>query len=143
MNVGERHPDGQDLHPEDAADLREPQADGDGTLRQDISTVMVGLFKEHYGEGPTRCRTYLHPDLVIVVLGGGYSAVEQTLWEAGKWYEVRQARMLWQDSMQAKFIGTIEEQTGRKVAAFMSANRQDPDLAVEMFVLEAEHQLSD
>jgi uncharacterized protein YbcI len=142
MNEGERHPDGG-IHPEDAADLREPHEDGDGTLRQDISTVMVGLFKEHYGEGPTRCRTYLHPDLVIVVLGGGYSAAEQTLWEAGKWYEVRQARMLWQDSMQAKFIGTIEEQTGRKVAAFMSANRQDPDLAVEMFVLEAEHQLSD
>jgi len=143
MNDGEAQSDRQDLHPEDAADLREPHEDGDGTLRQDISTVMVGLYKEHYGEGPTRCRTYLHPDLVIVVLGGGYSAAEQTLWEAGKWYEVRQARLLWQDSMQAKFIGAIEEQTGRKVAAFMSANRQDPDLAVEMFVLEAEHQLSD
>ena len=143
MNDGDLHADGDGLHPEDAADLRESHEDGDGTLRQDISTVMVGLYKEHYGEGPTRCRTYLHPDLVIVVLGGGYSAAEQTLWEAGKWYEVRQARLLWQDSMQAKFIGAIEEQTGRKVAAFMSANRQDPDLAVEMFVLEAEHQLSD
>jgi uncharacterized protein YbcI len=143
MNDGELHADGDGLHPGDAADLREPHEDDDGTLRQDISTAMVGLYKEHYGEGPTRCRTYLHPDLVIVVLGGGYSAAEQTLWEAGKWYEVRQARLLWQDSMQAKFIGAIEEQTGRKVAAFMSANRQDPDLAVEMFVLEAEHQLSD
>jgi uncharacterized protein YbcI len=143
MNDGDLHADGDGLHPEDAADLRESHEDGDGTLRQDISTAMVGLYKEHYGEGPTRCRTYLHPDLVIVVLGGGYSAAEQTLWEAGKWYEVRQARLLWQDSMQAKFIGAIEEQTGRKVAAFMSANRQDPDLAVEMFVLEAEHQLSD
>jgi len=142
MSESDRHRDGG-IHPEDAADLREPHEDGDGTMRQDISTVMVGLYKEHYGEGPTRCRTYLHPDLVIVVLGGGYSAAEQTLWEAGKWYEVRQARLLWQDSMQAKFVDAIEEQTGREVAAFMSANRQDPDLAVEMFVLEAEHQLSD
>ena len=41
--------------------------------------------------------------------------------------------------MQAKFVDAIEELTERKVAAFMSANRQDPDLAVEMFVLEAEH----
>ena len=133
------HPDGQELHPEDAADLRESHEDGDGTLRQDISTAMVGLYKDHYGEGPTRCRTYLHPDLVIVVLGGGYSAAEQTLWEAGKWYEVRQARLLWQDSMQAKFVDVIKELTGREVSAFMSANRQDPDLAVEMFLLEAEH----
>jgi uncharacterized protein YbcI len=129
----------QELHPEDAADLRESHQEGHGTLRQDISTAMVGLYKQHFGEGPTRCTTYLHPELVIVVLGGGYSAAEQTLSEAGKWYEVRQARMVWQDSMQAKFVDAIEELTGRKVAAFMSANRQDPDLAVEMFVLEAEH----
>ena len=139
MNARDLHPDGQELHPEDAADLRESHEDGDGTLRQDISTAMVGLYKDHYGEGPTRCRTYLHPDLVIVVLGGGYSAAEQTLWEAGKWYEVRQARLLWQDSMQAKFVDVIKELTGREVSAFMSANRQDPDLAVEMFLLEAGH----
>ena len=56
--------------------------------------------------------------------------------EAGRWYEVRQARQLWQDSMQAKFVDEIEKLTERKVAAFMSANRQDPDLAVEIFVLE-------
>jgi uncharacterized protein YbcI len=129
----------QELHPGDAADMREPHEEGDGTLRQDISTAMVSLYKRHYGEGPTRCRTYLHPELVIVVLGGGYSAAEQTMLEAGKWYEVREARMVWQDSMQAKFVDVIEELTGHKVAAFMSANRQDPDLAVEMFVLETEH----
>ena len=129
----------QGLHPEDAADMREPHEEGDGTLRQDISTMMVGLYKHHYGEGPPRCRTYLHPDLVIVVLGGGYSAAEQTLFEAGKWHEVRQARLSWQDSMKAKFVDAIEGLTGRKVAAFMSANRQDPDLAVEMFVLDTEH----
>ncbi|MGH2974696.1 MAG: Na-translocating system protein MpsC family protein [Solirubrobacterales bacterium] len=138
MNGREPHPDAPELHPEDAADLRELREDGDGTLRQDISTAMVGLYKQHFGEGPTRCTTYLHPELVIVVLGGGYSAAEQTLWEAGKWHEVRQARLLWQDSMQAKFVGAIEELTGRTVAAFMSANRQDPDLAVEMFLLDAE-----
>ncbi len=139
MNGRDLHSDGLELHPEDAADLREFHEEGDGTLRQDISTAMVGLYKQHFGEGPTRCTTYLHPELVIVVLGGGYSAAEQTLLEAGKWHEVRQARLLWQDSMQAMFVDPIEELTGRTVAAFMSANRQDPDLAVEMFLLETEH----
>jgi hypothetical protein len=33
-------------------------------------------------------------------------------------------------------VTAIEGLTGRKVAAFMSANRQAPDFAVEMFVLE-------
>lgn len=72
--------------------MREPLADGQGTLRSDISTALVGLYKEHFGKGPTRCRTYLEPDLVVVILGEGYTAAEQTLFEAGKWYEVRNAR---------------------------------------------------
>jgi uncharacterized protein YbcI len=127
-----------ELHPEDAADMREPHGDGQGTLRSDISTALVGLYKEHFGKGPTRCQTYLEPDLVVVILGEGYTAGEQTLFDAGRWYEVRQARQIWQDSMQELFVTAIEELTGRKVSAFLSANRQDPDMAVELFVLERE-----
>ena len=130
--------EGQELHPEDAARMRAPLGDGQGTLRSDISTALVGLYKEHFGKGPTRCRTYLEPDLVVVILGEGYTAAEQTLFDAGKWYEVRSARQIWQDSMQVLFVDKIEELTGRKVSAFMSANRQDPDFAVELFVLEDE-----
>ena len=116
--------------------MRDPVEDGQGTLRQDISTALVGLYKEHFGKGPTRCQTYLEPNLVIVVLGEGYTASERTLFEAGKWHEVRSARQIWQDSMEALFVSAIEELTGRKVSAFLSANRQDPDLAVELFVLD-------
>ncbi len=130
--------EGHDLHPSDAADMREPHRDGGGPLRQDISNAIVGHYKQHMGKGPVRCRTYLEPDLVLVVLGEGYTASEQTLFDAGRWYEVRNTRLIWQDSMQERFVTTIEALTGRKVAAFMSANRQDPDLAVEMFVLESQ-----
>jgi uncharacterized protein YbcI len=126
------------LHPEDAAAMREPRADAHGALRQELSNAMVGLFKQFFGRGPTDCRTYLEPDLVIVVLGGGYTAAEQTLFEAGKWHEVRQARTAWQDSMELRFIETIERLTHRTVKAFLSANRQDADLTVELFVLEGE-----
>ena len=116
--------------------MREPLADGLGTLRADISTAIVGLYKKHFGKGPTHCRTYLEPDLVVVILGEGYTVGEGTLFEAGKWYDVRNARQIWQDSMQERFVETIEELTERKVKGFMSANRQDPDFAVELFVLE-------
>jgi uncharacterized protein YbcI len=124
------------MHPEDAARMREPVTGGEGALRDQISTAIVGLYKEHYGKGPTHCRTYLEPDLVIVVLGQGYTVSEQTMFEAGKWHEVRTARQVWQDSMEERFVATIEELTGRKVSAFLSANRQEPDLAVELFVLQ-------
>jgi uncharacterized protein YbcI len=39
--------------------------------------------------------------------------------------------------MKERFVETIEGLTGARVLAFMSANHQDPDLAVEMFVLES------
>jgi len=93
--------------------------------------------KENFGKGPLKCRTYLLPELVLVVLGGGYTAGEQALFEAGKWYEVRQARQSWKDTMEVRFIDKIEELTGQTVKAFMGANHQDPDLAVELFVLES------
>ncbi len=127
---------GSELHPEDEARMREHLPDGQGTLRADISTAIVGLYKKHYGKGPIHCRSYLEPDLVVVILGEGYTVAEQALFEAGKWYEVRQARQIWQDSMHERFVEKIEELTHRKVKAFLSANRQEPDYAVELFVLE-------
>ena len=124
--------------PEDSASLRATSEPGDGALSQEISNEIARLYKEHYGKGPLASRTYLQPELVVVVLGGGYTSGEQTLFDAGKWYEVRQTRQMWQDSMKVRFIDKIEELTGRKVKAFMSANHQDPDLAVELFVLDRE-----
>jgi uncharacterized protein YbcI len=124
------------LHPDDAAAMREPVTDGRGELRQQLSNAVVALFKQYFGRGPADCRTYLEPDLVIVVLTGGYTAAERTLFEAGKWHEVRQARMSWQDSMEVRFIDTIERLTERKVKAFLSANRQDVELTIELFALE-------
>ena len=123
---------------EPGGDLPEPAEEGGGTMRQDISREMVGLYKRYSGRGPVRCHTYLQRELVTVVLGGGYTAGEQTLFEDGKWHEVRRARQIWQDTMQERFVEMIERRTGRKVAAFMSANHQDPDLAVELFVLAGE-----
>ena len=126
-----------DLNSGETPETDEPGG-GDGALRQQISNAVVALYKQHYGKGPTRCRTYVQPELVVVVLGGGYTASEQTLFEGGRWYEVREARQHWQDTMRARFVETIEGLTARNVRAFMSANHQDPDFAVELFVLESE-----
>lgn len=126
------------LHPDDAAAMREPLTHAHGELRQQLSNAVVALFKQYFGRGPTSCRTYLEPNLVIFVLAGGYTPAEQTLFEAGKWYEVRQARIAWQDSMEVRFIDTIEGLTHRTVKAFLSANRQDAELTIELFVLEPE-----
>jgi hypothetical protein len=45
-------------------------------------------------------------------------------------------RRSFQQAMEDEFRRVVEEATGRKVIAYMSSIHVDPDLAVELFVLE-------
>lgn len=107
-----------------------------GEIAAKISTVFVQLLKEHADRGPTKCRTYFDDDLVIVLMRGGFSRLEDTLFEDGKFLDVRKMRHVFQDTMKGRFTETIERLTGREVAAFMSASHQHPDLQMEVFVLD-------
>ena len=124
-----------DIDADDAAAMRDADRQ-DGPLRQQLSNAIMALYKQYFGKGPTDCRAYLERDLVVLVLTGGYNAGEQTLFEDGKWHDVRRARLAWQDSMEERFTETIEQLTHRSVKAFMSASHQDPDVSVELFVLD-------
>jgi uncharacterized protein YbcI len=110
-----------------------PRAHGD--MLTAISDGMVGLLKEFYGRGPTRTKTYFEDDLVVCLLRGGFSRVEQTLLEGGRGSSVIQQRMDFQDLMRERFEGVIEDATGRHVIGFMSGNQQDPDIMCEVFIL--------
>jgi uncharacterized protein YbcI len=106
-----------------------------GDMLTAISDGMVGLLKEFYGRGPTRTKTYFEDDLVVCLLRGGFSRVEQTLLEGGRGSSVIQQRMDFQDLMRERFERVIEEATGRHVIGFMSGNQQDPDIMCEVFIL--------
>jgi uncharacterized protein YbcI len=96
---------------------------------------MVALLKEFYGRGPTRTKSYYEDDLVVCVLRGGFSRVEQTLLDGGRGAAVISQRMEFQDVMRERFDTVIEQATGRRVIGFMSGNQQDPDMMCEVFVL--------
>jgi uncharacterized protein YbcI len=100
-----------------------------------ISDGIVALLKEFYGRGPTRTRTYYEDDLVVCLLRGGFSRVEQTLLEGGRGASVIQQRMEFQDVMRERFQGVIERAVGRRVIGFMSGNQQHPDIMCEVFIL--------
>lgn len=108
-----------------------------GDVRTAISDGIVALLKEFYGRGPTRAKTYYDGDLVVCLLRGGYSRVEQTLLEGGRGAAVIQQRMAFQELMRPQFQRVVEEATGRHVIAFMSGNEQEPDLMCEIFVLDS------
>jgi uncharacterized protein YbcI len=106
-----------------------------GEVLTAVSDGIVALFKEYYGKGPTRTKTYYEDDLVICLLRGGFTRVEETLRDAGRGHEVILQRMAFQDVMRDRFESVIEEATGRRVIGFMSGNQQDPDMLCEIFVL--------
>jgi uncharacterized protein YbcI len=108
-----------------------------GAVLAGISTAMVQLMREATGKGPTQCKTYwAGPDIVLVVLGGGYLEAERTLYDAGHRAEVRATRQALQDVLEGRMRELIEAHVGRKVTAFLSAQHQDPELQVEIFMLE-------
>ena len=107
----------------------------DGDTRTAISDGMVALLKDYYGVGPSQAKTYYHDDLVVCLMRGGFTRVEQTLLEGGRTSAVIQQRMEFQEVMRDRFVAVIEDATGRQVVGFMSGNQQDPDMICEVFVL--------
>ncbi len=106
-----------------------------GDVLTAISDGMVALLKEFYGRGPTRAKSYYEDDLVVCVLRGGFSRVEETLLDGGRGQAVIQQRMEFQEVMRERFTEVIEGATGRVVIGFMSGNQQHPDLMCEVFIL--------
>jgi uncharacterized protein YbcI len=106
-----------------------------GDVLTAISDGIVALLKEFYGRGPTRTKSYYEDDLVVCLLRGGFTRVEQTLLEGGRGPAVIQQRMEFQELMRERFVAVIERATGRRVIGFMSGNQQHPDIMCEVFIL--------
>jgi uncharacterized protein YbcI len=72
----------------------------------------------------------------VSILRGGFTRVERTLVDTGQLESVYQMRRSFQQAMEEEFRNVVEEATGRKVIAYMSSIHINPDLAIELFVLE-------
>ena len=101
-----------------------------------ISEGIVAVQKEFYGRGPTRTKTYFEDDVVVCLMRGGFSRVEQSLLEGGRGASVIRQRMDFQELMRERFERVIEDATDRRVIGFMSGNQQDPDIMCEVFILD-------
>ena len=117
------------------SDLFNDPVTAEGDVRTAISDGMVALLKAYYGRGPEQAKTYLTDDLVVCLLRGGFTPVEQTLKEGGHGEDVIRQRMAFQDVMRDRFARVVEDATGRRVVGYMSGNQQDPDMICEVFVL--------
>jgi uncharacterized protein YbcI len=83
----------------------------------------------------TSSQSYYQDDLVVCILRGGYTQVEQTLRDGVRGSAVIEQRMQFQELMRERFEAVIEKATDRPVIGFMSGNQQDPDMMCEVFIL--------
>jgi uncharacterized protein YbcI len=101
-----------------------------------ISNAIRQLVAEYTGRGPSRARTSIRDNVVVVLLEDTLTKGERRLVTKGRDHRVIDIRREFQDAMREDAIASVEEITGRTVAAFMSANHIDPDLAAEVFILQ-------
>lgn len=107
-------------------------------MRARISSEVVRLYAHFYGRGPTRAQTHVAEDHVLTVLEDVLTPAERTLVAAGRGDHVRQTRRIFQETLREPFIAVVEEATGRRVRAFLSQTTTEPEVAVELFLLEPE-----
>lgn len=101
-----------------------------------ISSQVVSLHKQFYGKGPVKAKAFLVDDTVLCVLEGGFTIVERTLIDEGREQTVHDMRRSFQAAMEKRFTAIVEEALGRTVRAYVSQVHTDPDVAIELFLLE-------
>ena len=118
--------------PDDYADPGDRLASGPATL--EITNAMVRLFRDHTGRGPTKAKTLMSEDLAIVTFQDCLTPVEAGLAGNGHRPLAAQWRAALYEVMRADAMLAVEEITGRPVAAYMTGQHHDPDMAVAVFV---------
>ena len=107
-----------------------------GSSRLAISNAVVRALASDHRPGPDAGETTLGENAVFVVLQDTLTRGEPNLVQAGESEAVLDLRRRWQRIMRTSCSREIEQLTGRKVIGFMSDNHIDPDIAVEVFILE-------
>ncbi|HMJ95629.1 MAG TPA: Na-translocating system protein MpsC family protein [Thermoleophilaceae bacterium] len=102
-----------------------------------VTNGIVRLFREYYGRGPNKAKSYLLDERIVVcVLEDTMTTVEQTLVKSGQKNMVRQVRLTFQEATALEFKTVVEKAMGRRVAAYHSQITMEPDMGFEFFVLE-------
>jgi uncharacterized protein YbcI len=105
----------------------------------EISKEMVRLYKQLFGRGPGRARTYFAgPDVVICSLEQTLTPAERTMVEMGEHQRLRETRMFFQHAREDDFRETVERITGRRVRGFISGTDTTEDVSCEVFYLESD-----
>jgi uncharacterized protein YbcI len=107
-----------------------------GELNSAIATAVVRVHTRYAGRGPTKAQAFHRSNFVVLLLQDSMTRGERTLADGGRAETAWLVRRQLQWAMREPLIGVIEELTGCRVVAFMGDNHIDPDIVINLFVLD-------
>jgi uncharacterized protein YbcI len=107
-----------------------------GELNAALTGEVVRIHTANIGRGPKKSSTFHHGNIVVTVMQEAMTKAEQSLARNGNGDAVLATRRLFQGAMGEELTRSVEELTGHNVIAFMSDYHLDPDMAVEIFILD-------
>jgi uncharacterized protein YbcI len=113
-----------------------PDTHPSGSVAAGISNAVVKVLAEYTGRGPTRARTDINSNSVVVLMADTLTKGERVLVENGQTELVLRTRKEFQNVMRNDLVAAVEGLMETKVIAFMSENHIDPDMAAEIFIIE-------
>jgi uncharacterized protein YbcI len=103
----------------------------------EVANVMVHLYKDAFGRGPTRSRAlFSGSDTLVVMLEDMMTGAERQLVALGEHGRVREQRLFLQLAFEDMKRSEVERILRRRVLACISGTDPARDLATEVFVLE-------
>jgi len=108
------------------------------SLLAQVSNEMVRVYKDQFGRGPTKARSYwCGEDLLVCVLEDTLTMAERSLIAMGEHQRLRDMRIFFQYASTAEFCAPVERLTGRQVTGFISGIDTHADgLAMETFAFD-------
>jgi uncharacterized protein YbcI len=104
-------------------------------LLEAVSNLLVGIYANHVGRGPTKARSYFNGDIVVCLMEDTMTTAEKTLVASGRGEKVAEIRAALRETMREEMVGGVERLTGRRVVALNSAGNLDPDVMSDLFLL--------
>jgi uncharacterized protein YbcI len=101
-----------------------------------ISNAMVGMLSRYTGRGPTKARTTLNANIVVVAFEDTLTKGEQSLVAAGQSDAVHTMRRTFHQVMREEASSAIESILGRRVTACLSDVDPAANVAAMVFILD-------
>jgi len=107
-----------------------------GEQLAEISNMVVAVYADYLGRGPTKARTYATDGVVTCLLEDTLTRAEQSLIESGRESAVLEVRNSLQETMRDELVKAMERLTEFRVKAMISGTQLDPDVTTQVFVLD-------